>query len=285
MEETAPHRSLLIMSEGDFLECKTSGYTLHYNGKERPETIDGYIKFKEIPVEMTKLRIADLMKEFEFTSMEHAKEIRDKIEEMAPDLKITGERALDAFDEEIKPSVDENVKEKDTKSDEVEKKEEKPKQSQKGQKFKVKLKNLGDLKEGIKKAGLKTKPAVKSDKPSWPGTIVVGTLGYFKSGFVLAHTYLNEQKEEEIVMLKMPQVNELPSFPFLFAKEKQGDYFLKGLTNHPRWNESAVLFKVTALASFDATTVNTSAILVKDPKTLLKAMARKSGDNGKNKTK
>ena len=45
IENTAPHRAVLVMDKGDVLECKTSGMTLKYDSK----TMDGYLKISDMP--------------------------------------------------------------------------------------------------------------------------------------------------------------------------------------------------------------------------------------------
>jgi hypothetical protein len=83
IENTEPHRGILVMTQGDILECKVSGGNYNYD----THTYEGYIKVKSIDFQMSPLSVTDIFKAIDFDNTEHAIEIMDKIEKILPEMK------------------------------------------------------------------------------------------------------------------------------------------------------------------------------------------------------
>jgi len=143
IENGEPHRAVLVMDQGDVLECKTSGFTLNYDSR----TFEGYIKVKGISYEMMPLQATKIIKSIEFKGNDHILEIMDKIDKIIPEQKIFHgalnevlregsvedlKRVSDRKTDPIKDFVEEVTKETkhpalETKSDVKEKAKEEPK--------------------------------------------------------------------------------------------------------------------------------------------------------------
>jgi hypothetical protein len=270
-------------------------------------TFTGLVLVQRVPFEMTSLTIDKVIKELDFESIGHVKDVKDKLSNILVEQKqVTGTAALDALPNEAnfsaKPQTQkvnnkesiENGKsiEKPNSSTTQEKSQkgaEKPKPTAKQvikdlsllpKVFKEQLKNKGKITKVTFKKDSEptnhesTEPQVKSDKLSWPGTKRVETIAYFKGGYCLSHIFKNRDNEEEAVIYCSPKNTPYDSLPLVTATEGQAKYLLLALTQHPKMKLSLTGFNIMRLKEFNLTSVNASAYVVSDPKTYINATAK-----------